>query len=278
MAKRKKKVQLKTFKPIYPPVSIEAYYRRRLQKEIRAMEKSVVYWLRAKWKQNESLIRDSATDNLLKEMHKLLRQWHRNFSELAEVLPYEFVSKIRGYTARNLIEQTKPLKEAGLGFNLEFKYMSRQERQDFAAIVAENVNLIKKIEAETLSEVEGHVLRGIQNGFDLDTLTDTLHEQFGVSERRAAMIARDQTSKATNNLTRDRLKSYGVTKAIWMHTSAGKTYRDSHVEMDGEEYDIVQGCWDPDYGDYIQPAQLVNCHCVCRPVIPTVDEDELEDL
>ena len=94
MAKRKKKVQLRTLKPIYPPVSIEAYYRRRLQKEIRAMEKSVVYWLRAKWKQNESLIRDSATDNLLKEMHKLLRQWHRNFSELAEVLPYEFVSKI----------------------------------------------------------------------------------------------------------------------------------------------------------------------------------------
>ena len=44
------------------------------------------------------------------------------------------------------------------------------------------------------------------------------------------MIARDQTNKATNNLSRQRLLSYGITKGVWMHTSAGKTYRDTHIE------------------------------------------------
>jgi hypothetical protein len=88
------------------------------------------------------------------------------------------------------------------------------------------------------------------------------------------MIARDQTAKASNNLSRQRLLDYGVTKGKWMHTSAGKTYRDSHVEMDGEIYDIEQGCYDPDYGDYIQPGELVNCHCVCIPVIDTGSGEE----
>ena len=81
------------------------------------------------------------------------------------------------------------------------------------------------------------------------------------------MIARDQTAKASNNLSRQRLLDYGVTKGKWMHTSSGKTYRDSHVQMDGEIYDIEQGCYDDDYGDYVQPGELVNCHCVCVPVI-----------
>jgi hypothetical protein len=37
--------------------------------------------------------------------------------------------------------------------------------------------------------------------------------------------------------------------------------------MDGEIYDLEQGCYDDDYGDYVQPAELVNCRCVCIPVI-----------
>jgi hypothetical protein len=44
--------------------------------------------------------------------------------------------------------------------------------------------------------------------------------------------------------------------------------------MDGEIYDIEEGCYDPDYGDYIQPGELVNCHCVCIPVIDMSNSEE----
>ena len=88
------------------------------------MEHSVVYWLRAKYRANESrIVGDSATDDLLKAFRKLLHQWERNFRELADVLPRWFVSKIRGYVAGNLAQQTKPLKDAGLGFNIKFSYI-----------------------------------------------------------------------------------------------------------------------------------------------------------
>jgi uncharacterized protein with gpF-like domain len=247
------------------------------------MEHSVVYWLSARYKANESKILDSATDDILKAFRRLLRQCTRNFNELCETLPRWFVSKIRGYTARNLIEQTRSLRDTGLGFNLKFSYMSNAERQVFQAIVSENVNLIKSIARESLTQVEGIVLRGITSGNDLATVTEQLHHQFGVTERRAAMIARDQTNKATNNLSRQRLLDYGVTKGVWMHTASGKTYRQTHVDppeagMNGQEYDIREGCFDPDekVNRNIQPGELVNCYCVCRPIIPQLSEEETE--
>lgn len=266
----------KALHPIQPPAAIETEYRRKLQKAVREMEKSIVYWLKARYRANEDKIMDSATDDLLKELRKLTRQWNRNFNELAKTLPKSFISKVRGYESRNLVQQMKPYRDAGLGFNLDFKYISNKERQVFNALVAENVNLIKSIAKESLTQVEGITMRAIQNGHDLSTLTEDLHEQFGISERRAATIARDQTAKATNGLSRQRLMDYGVKKARWMHTSAGKTYRDSHVDMDGEEYDIEQGCFDPDYGGYIQPGELVNCRCLAIPIIPEVEAEEEE--
>ena len=270
----------RTLKPIFPPAGIEKEYEKRLKRAVREMEKSVVYWLSAKYKANESkIIGDSATSNMIKELRRLMAQWKRNFRELCETLPRWFAAKVRNYVAGNLIQQTKPLKDAGLGFNLQFKYMSQKERQVFQAIVNENVNLIKSIASESLTQVEGIVLRGITSGNDLATVTEQLHHQFGVTERRAAMIARDQTNKATNNLSRQRLLDYGVTKGIWMHTASGKTYRETHEnDMDGQEYDIREGCFDPDekVNRNIQPAELVNCYCVCRPVIPQLSEEETE--
>ena len=270
----------RTLNPIYPPAAIQKEYEKRLKKAIREMEKSVVYWLLAKYKANEDLIVDSAVDNLLKEFRRLLKQWTRNFNKLCETLPRWFVSKIRGYVTNNLVQQTKPLRDAGLGFNLEFSYMSRKERQAFAAIVKENVNLIKnRLMRDSLTQVEGIVLRSIENGHDLSTLTKELHKQFGVTERRAAMIARDQTHKATENLARARLKSYGINRGIWVHTPSGKTYRKTHIDiLDGKEYDLEEGLYDPAKGveRKIHPAELVNCYCVFRPLIPTLSEEETE--
>ena len=267
----------RTLKPVYPPAAIEKAYKKRLEKAVREMENSVLYWLRAKYRANESKILDSATDNLLKEFRRLLAQWTRNFCVLSETLPRWFAEKIKGYVHSNLIQQTKPLRDAGLGFNLKFSYMSQKERQAFQGIVAGNVNLIKSIASENLTQVEGIVLRSIENGHDLATLTEELEKRFHKTHERARMIARDQTNKATEILSRERLKSYGITKGIWLHTASGKTYRETHVDdLDGKEYDLEEGLYDPAKGveRNIHPAELVNCYCVCRPLIPTLSEEE----
>ena len=208
----------RTLKPVFPSAAIEREYEKRLKKAVREMEKSCIYWLSASYKANESKILDSATDDMLQTFRRLLRQWLKKFRELADILPEWFVGKIRGYVARNLIQQTKPLRDAGLGFNLTWRYMSQAERQVFQAII-----------------------------------------------------------KATNNLARQRAMDYGITRGIWMHTAAGKTYRETHInDMNGVEYNIKFGCYDPDpkIERAIQPAELVNCHCVCRFVIPAGGTEE----
>lgn len=264
-------------RPVRPPVAIEQEYHRKIKKLVKEMDKSLYWWLRAEYRKAEGEITtasDGALGDMQTKMRQLTRQWEKKYSETARQMAKWFAGEIQGYETRNLQNQFKKADLASLGFDLKFSYHSRRERAIFNSIVEQNVNLIKSIASQHLTQVKGVVLRGIETGHDLGRMTEDLRDTFGVTERRAAMIARDQTAKASNNLSRQRLLDYGVTKGKWLHTSSGKTYRDSHVEMDGEIYDIEQGCYDPDYGDYIQPGELVNCHCICIPVIDTGKEEE----
>ena len=259
---------MRALRPIRPPVAIERAYHKKLKAMLKEMDRSLYYWLRAEYRKAEpEIVGDSALADMRTKMKHLARYWKKKYNENAVSMAEWFATEVQKHTTRNLQNQMKNAKLAELGFDLDFKYHSRKERAVFNAIVEQNANLIKSIASEHLTKVQGIVLRGIETGHDLSQMTDNLEESFGVTERRAALIARDQTAKASNNLSRQRLMDYGVTKGRWMHTASGKTYRDSHVEMDGEIYDIEQGRYDDDYGDYVQPGELVNCHCVCIPVI-----------
>lgn len=265
-------------KPVRPPIAIQRAYNKKLKAFIKEMDRSLFWWLRARYRQVDNqliqTVQDSAFSDLVKELRRLEREWMKKTNVFATETANWFSKKIQGYTAITLQTEMKKKDFVRLGFDLKFKYHSVKERAMFKSIVTQNVNLIKSIASEHLTQVTGVVLRGIESGHDLNRMTEALKKSFGVTERRAAMIARDQTNKSTQNLSRQRLTDYGVTKGKWMHTSAGKTYRDSHVEMDGEIYDLEEGCYDPDYGDFIQPGELVNCHCCCIPIVDTSKELE----
>jgi SPP1 gp7 family putative phage head morphogenesis protein len=258
-------------RPVRPPIAIQKEYHKKLKAFIREMDKSLFWWLRASYRQVDKDViqtaQDGAMGDLVKELRRLEREWVKKSNTFATETAKWFSGKIQGYTAISIQNEMKKRDLVKLGFDLKFKYHSAKERAMFKSIVTQNVNLIKSIASEHLTRVTGVVLRGIESGHDLGRMTEEMEKSFGVTERRAAIIARDQTNKATQNLSRQRLMDYGVTKGKWQHSSAGNTYRESHVEMDGEIYDLDEGCYDPDYGDYIQPAELVNCHCFCVPVI-----------
>ena len=94
-------------------------------------------------------------------------------------------------------------------------------RDALEATVAENVALIKSIGSQYLTAIEGHVMRSITVGRDLAPLARRLEFQYGVTRRRAALIARDQNNKATAVITRERQNELGI-KAIWLHSAGGK--------------------------------------------------------
>lgn len=245
---------------VNPNAGIKAAYRKRLDALIAEMNDSILYWIGAAYKRTGLAQDESATVTLRKALHKVARQWQDRFDEGADNLARWFAQKTKSYSD---VALGKILEDAG--FSVEFK-MSSAMNDAYQAVIGENVNLIKSIAAENLTQVETLVMQSVQTGRDLGTLTRELEHRFGVTKRRAALISRDQNNKATATMTRVRQRELGITTAIWKHSHAGKAPRPSHLKADGEEYDIDKGMYLD--GKWTWPGVEINCRCVSRSVIP----------
>lgn len=263
---RQRRLQVKgratTLPPVRPNAGLRAVYRARLEAAVQELHNSVLYWLKAAWRQQPRLAQDAPVADLRDLFRRLGRRWERRFNELAPELAAYFAQKASDRVSGKLREL---LKERGM--SVEF-VMSRPVRLAYQAVLAENVGLIKSIAREHLGKVEGEVMRSVAAGRDLATLTTGLQAQYGLTRRRAALVARDQNNKATAVITKARQLELGVTHARWRHSHGGQRPRPSHVEADGTVYEIERGWWDPDERAWVWPGTLINCRCVSEPVIP----------
>lgn len=252
-------------RPVHANQGIEAAYRRRLDRLIDEMQRSLVYWLTAAYRRNVPEIAqdESPAMALTKMMRRLAKQWQRRFDEAAQPVASEFAEtsmSAADISLRNALRQK--------GFSVQFQ-LTRAANDVFQATVQENVGLIKSIAAEHLQEVQGMVMRSVTQGRDLEGLVEDLQKRYGVTKRRAAFIARDQNNKATATITRVRQQGLGIKQAKWRHSRGGKHPRKSHQDADGEVYDVDKGMLID--GEYIRPGELPNCRCVAISIIPGFD-------
>lgn len=259
----------KVLAPVHPNAGIAAWYRQELLKLIDEMNRSVEYWTTASYRANEPLIaQDELPAQALWKAMKLLRKrWEKNFAEAAPKVAKYFTQKVE---KRSKTQLTRILGEAG--WTVQFK-MTRQQADGIRANIHENVSLIKSIPSKYFDQVEGAVMRSIQAGHDMGTLREYLQKQYGITKRRAVLIARDQNNKATAFLTRSRQDELGITEAIWLHSHGGKEPRPTHLANNGKKYNVKEGWYDPDAdgkgkGRYIHPGELINCRCVSKPIVP----------
>lgn len=253
-------------RPIHPNVGIEIQYRRELTKLIEAMAKSVEYWLQATYRKNEDRIvaeDESPADALRRSMKDLSKRWLDKFDEMSGKLAEYFTQSVE---KRSTAAMKKILKDGG--WTVQFT-LTPAMRDVIDATVHENVSLIKSIHERYLTQVESIVMVGVQNGRDLQTISEGLQKQLGVTKRRAAFIARDQSNKATAALSRARSLELGIDTAVWVHSGGGREPRVSHLKAGREkiQYSIKEGWFDPTEQRHIQPGELINCRCVGRPVI-----------
>ena len=226
------------------------------------MQKSVVYWLSANYKASGAAVAmDASPAVLLREaMRKLTRRWTKAFDEIAQKLAARFAGDAMQNTDVSL---SNALKAAGL--TIEFK-MSAPMNNALQATITENVGLIRSIPEKYFTEVEGLVMRSVARGRDLSYLTDELQKRYGITRRRAALIARDQNNKATSVMQAARQKSLGITQGIWRHSHAGKEPRPSHVKADGKVFDLDKGMFLD--GKWVMPGEEINCRCTWSAVLP----------
>lgn len=249
-----------TTDPVQPATPIRTEYQRRLERAVTDMHESVRFWVAGCYR-IQMAADASAPRELQAAIRKLSRRWLRNFDKLAWKLSDWFATKVEERSTVGLKESLRKH-----GFTVRFK-PTRAMNDAAQAVTAENVALIKSIPEQYLKSVEGAVMRSVQTGRDLKSLVDDLTQIEGITRRRAKLIARTQNNQATAAMTRVRMLEAGITRAVWVHTRAGKTYRPEHVAMNGQQYDVasgadVEGRW---------PGVAINCHCISRPVIPGFD-------
>lgn len=265
--KRKAKDE-KVLRPVRPSAAITAEYDAKLVKLIREMQDSVVYWLKASYRQNEPRIMamdETPADALRRTMKELAARWIKKFYQASVKLAEWFAQSVEN---RSTTQLKKILKDGGIAVDFQ---MTPAMRDIMDATVNQNVSLIKSIPQQYFTEVEGLVMRSVQTGRDMGQLSKDLQARFGITKRRAELISRTQNEMATAAFNKARLMEAGITEAVWLHSHAGKTPRPTHVKAgrEREKYDVAKGWFDPDpkVRRYIQPGELINCRCVGKPVV-----------
>lgn len=291
----------KVLRAVHPNAGIEAEYRAALRALVRAMHQSITYWLSAAYRANEPAIAqvdpevgdlaqdrarahallagmsifptnddgekiDMALDavpaaELRKAVRKLARRWTKKWNDAAPKLAKWFAQSAATRSDKVL---AKILKDAGIA--VEFR-MTAAARDVIHASVNQSVNLIKSIPAQYLTQVETLVMQSVQQGRNLAPLARELQKQFGITQRRAAFISRDQSNKATAAMMRARQLELGITEAIWLHSMGGREPRPSHLANSGKRFNVETGWFDPTEKKWIQPGELPRCRCVAKPVI-----------
>ena len=137
--------------------------------------------------------------------------------------------------------------------------------------VADNVDLIKTIPHDSLDEMKQIVFKGYVDGNTTTSILQEIQYRYGVTKRRARLIARDQIGKLNSEVTKFQQEKAGCKYYQW-DTSGDKRVRKEHQELDGKIFS-----WDDSHpatnkkGDIIYPGSEIQCRCVALPVFDLDD-------
>lgn len=261
-------------RPIRTNAGLQAQYHRLLLKQVREISKEVSRAVLEQYKQDGPAIAEDETpaEKLSRLLSGLRERLAQSVEREAQNLGSWFVSRV----SQNVhARQREAFKAAGIGDFVVGFTTGEVQKDVFSALINENVSLIKSISSQYLTDVEGLVMRSVTAGRDLAALSRDLKARYDITARRAAMIARDQSNKATQALSRAANIDAGFTRAEWMHFPGRKSSRATHEAMQGKQFDLRVGCKvpnvagskDPDIGRYIQPGECINCNCSFRLIL-----------
>ena len=119
----------------------------------------------------------------------------------------------------------------------------------------QNAQLIRSLPNEELERVSQIIQRNLQEGKRYREISSDIQKSFGITRRRATLIARDQTTKLNSSLTKLRQQEIGVEEYIWQ-TSGDERVRATHKAHDGKKFR-----WDSPPKNTGHPGQDINCRC-----------------
>lgn len=157
--------------------------------------------------------------------------------------------------------------KSALGVDLTNLLQPDSVKGMFGKAVTANVTLIKSIPSQYFGTLEEAITKNWIDGMRQESLIDTIMHIGDVTESRAELIARDQTSKMNSSFNMVRQLSVGINKYQWQ-TAGDERVREEHADLDGQEFR-----WDDPPPDG-NPGEPVNCRCIGLPIFTTEDDEE----
>lgn len=267
-----------------PSATIEADYRRELRVFVMAMRKNVLRVLEGQPANVEGVTMDAdvtASPELQKKIQTLKQKYDSILERMGKIAATRFLEQQIKFAGRSFIHSIRPLVEGkNATFALPQPSAVTAESQAFIEEnIANNVSLIKSIGSDYFARIEKEVLRSMDGHTSIAGLKRAVQKIGGISERRAKLIANDQTAKIYTQLCARQMQKAGITKAVWRHSSAGKKPREFHKTrwdgnseppngLNGYVFDVAHPpVADPKTGEIALPGELINCRCFYTPVL-----------
>lgn len=162
-------------------------------------------------------------------MNKLTSKFTELFNYKSSSLAKTMIEHSERYSTSTL---NRSLSQLTGGLSLKTSIITPELEDVSKSLIAENVSLIKSIPEEYFKQVTGSVMRSISEGGMYD-LKPEIAKYDGMTERRAHLIALDQTRKAYSLINKVKMENLGVTHFEWLHTGGSQNPRDSHIKISG---------------------------------------------
>lgn len=265
-------------KPIIPSVAIEGGYSRKMNQlanSMRADYREKLHEVMREKMVKEHYAKDaSVTSAFTSTLKGLKTRWSSIFEGFARVMAPEFVEDAAKAASDTTLFSLRAagLKQPRAEYNESISNLL-QSSKDY------NHTLITGLCEEAHEKVYSAVMLSLtspdpaQQG--MSGIRNALTEMGVFTENRIKLITKDQTSKVYSSVSTSRMKENGVTKFEWLHTSAGKVPRHSHVEKDGVVFDIDdKRLWEGPKADQGPPGWAINCRCRAVPIIGWMEDDD----
>lgn len=194
------------------------------------------------------------------------RSWFSRLQSLANALQRvasDTANRILDLEVRRHTDTFMATAKRSLGIDLRAVVTQEDLAEYLQTKAAENAALIRSLSEDMVKRIETTVYQNSIAGNSVTTLRKQLTEQFGIADRRARLIATDQTNKLNSDLNRIRQQQAGVTSYKWV-TSHDERVRERHRQLDGKTYKWGQATG-AEGG--LAPGQPIRCRCVARGIV-----------
>ena len=248
-----------TLKATKPSFAIRRDYERKLKALSEAVNNSVSYWAVANIAKN---LDKNAPTQLRMTFNRLLAQWQKKADDYAKKWAAKFARQIGDYTDLAIRNNISANYTSDIDKALAIKPVAVKE--SLRATYESNLFLIKSIPRDIIERYQQGFMQGIAN-FDRQQLMELALQYGDISQRRAKMIARDQTSKATNAYHNARASELGFDYYVWNTSKDERVSKGDggHIHLQGRIYKYSEPTAIIDsYGNKGHCGGRCNCRCV----------------